>query len=304
MASRRTGTDTLGSMRIVVLALLTLGLARSVDADDTVKRVAAIKALLATQVELWRHGNGTDDIETFAATMTTDGRIAHNGDWLRPDLSLSPPYNISKLKITATKIGWSGTWGWVTAEIRLTSRMYAEPEGAGDPHPKPENEVYHWIELVVADGDGVKGKALGIYSAKPDSALAAYSEDQKRPVIASPPALLAALADPKRLPAVLAKDPATTVFGTSAREAALGPTAARKLVGSWSKVRMEVVGHNDESSKLFFTPVELTVDDATVVWGRLRMKLPNQPKGFLVDGFGIARMTATGFELVAVAYAP
>ena len=161
-----------GAVKIALAAACILALAAPARADDaTDKRIAAAKALLAKQVDLWRHGNGTDHIETFAATMTSDGRLAHNGDWLRPDLMLSPPYNISKLAITTTQVGWSGTWGWIVAEIKLTSRMYAEPAGAGDPNPQPEDQTFHWIELVVADGDAVKGRAIGIYDAKPDSTL-------------------------------------------------------------------------------------------------------------------------------------
>ena len=282
--------------------LLLIALARPVHADDTARRTAAIKALLATQVDLWRHGNGTDGIATFAATMTKDGRLARSGDWLRPDLMLSPPYNISKLKITATQVGWSGTWGWVVAEIKLTSRMYAEPAGAGDPNPQPKDEVYHWIELVVAEGDAVKGRAIGIYNAKPDASLDDSNEVQKLPPFESPPAALVALANAKELPGRLAKDAATSVLGTGEGEAALGVAAAKKLVSGWSKLALEVVGPPDEDWKLFYTPVEITAGDATVVWGRLRMKLPGRPLGIRIDAFGIARKTATGFELVAIAY--
>jgi hypothetical protein len=289
-------------MRVAFVVLISLGLMRAAVAGDD-KRIAATKALLATQVDLWRHGNGTDGIEKFAATMTADGRLARNGDWLRPDLMLAPPYNISKLAITATQIGWSGSWGWVVAEIKLTSRMYAEPAGAGDPHPQPKDEVYHWIELVVADGDSVKGKALGIYSAQPDTSLETYNSVQKLPPIESPPPVLAALADAKQLPGLLAKDAATSVLGTSDREAALGIAAARKLVAGWSKLVIQVVGTNDDHDKLFYTPVEISVGDAIVTWGRLRMKLPNNPAWYELDGFGIARKTTTGFEFVALAYA-
>jgi hypothetical protein len=181
--------------------------------------------------------------------------------------------------------------------------MYAEPAGAGDPNPQPENEVYHWIELVVADGAGVKGRAVGIYRAQPDTRLDGGNSVQELPPIASPPPVLAALARPKDLLSLLAKDEATSVLGTSDREAALGRPAAAKLVGGWGKLVLEVVDTKDAHDKLFYTPVELTVGEATVAWGRLRMKLPKQTTWILIDGFAIARKTATGFELVAVAYA-
>jgi hypothetical protein len=171
----------------------------------------------------------------------------------------------------------------------------------GDPNPQPKDEVYHWIELVVADGDSVKGKALGIYGAEPDTTLRKYNYVQQLPPIESPPPILAALADAKRLPTLLAKDAATSVFGTSDTEAGLGVTAARKLVSGWSKLVIEVVGTKDDHDKLFYTPVEITVGDAVVTWGRMRMKLPNNPVWFELDGFGIARKTATGLEFVALA---
>jgi hypothetical protein len=62
-------------MRAAVVVLISLGLIRIADAGDD-KRIVATRALLAAQVDLWRHGNGTDGIDKFAATMTADGRLA------------------------------------------------------------------------------------------------------------------------------------------------------------------------------------------------------------------------------------
>ena len=287
-----------------VAIAVVLGAGGVARADDAAKRVKAIDALLKHQVELWRNGNGTDDIAPFAATLTDDGRIARNGDWLRPDLMLSPPYNISKLAITKKQIGWSKTWGWVVAEIKLTSRMYAEPEGAGNPHPRPERETYRWIELVVADGDAVKGRAIGVYKAMSDGELADLNVVQALPTLASPPANLALLANLEGLPARLAKDAATSVTGTSAGELGLGVAAAKKLAGGWGKVGLELVGPaKDARDPKFYTPIELTAGDAIVVWGRARMKLAKHPRGYLLDVFGILRKTATGVEVVAASYA-
>ena len=124
-------------------------------------------------------------------------------------------------------------------------------------------------------------------------------------MLAKPPAALAALADAKNLPRQLASDAATTVLGSSDSEAAFGAAAAEKLVGGWSKLALEVVGPTaDDKDPQFYTPVEITAGDAVVVWGRLRMHLPNKPKdGYLLDAFGIARKTSSGgLEFVAIAY--
>lgn len=295
-------------MRIVTAALLViLGLHTARADDDAKKRVTAAKALLQKQVEAWSRGQGQDDTaeanKAFAATLAKDAVVSSRaGDHPSKRLFLGPPYNIGHLKITASQIGWSGSWGWIVAELHMTTRMYAEPMGAGDPNPQDEAVVYHWLELVVADGDGVKGTLVAIGEAKPDKRLSPL-EAEKIPTIKNAPALLVAAADVANLPAKLAKDAETSVLGTGDTEVGFGAAAAKKLVTGWKGVSLEIVGKattGDDDG----TPVEITVGDAVVTWGHVRMKLPGHKELYELDVSAIARKTSSGLEIVALSYLP
>jgi len=282
-------------MRFVVLFVLLFPVATA-HADD---RRKATTAMFQVQMDTWRKA----DNDKFRATLTKDVVVARNGDWMRPDWNLEPPYNISALKVVASKIGWSNNFGWITADIHLTSRWYAEPEGAGNPHPEPEDEIYHWVELVIPDGDaGVKGRALAIYKAGHDSMkYVPFHDGEITPLATTPPDALAAMARATELPTLLANDPATSVVGTDDDETAFGPTAAKKLTASWSKLELSFAGKTKWMDGKFFEPIELVVGDATVVWGRVQLK--KKSSLWLMDAFAIARKTQAGtYEYVAIAY--
>jgi hypothetical protein len=276
---------------LVVLVLL-----GGVASADNAKRTAAIKVLLKQQIDMWSRGESDDRaLEEFTATLTPDGRISRNGDWLRPDLMLAPPYNLEDLKIVSQQVGWSGDFGWAVAEVTMTEKMYAEPEGAGDPHPKRGPWSIHWIEAFVADGDGVKGRAVGVYSNKADKDL--DLDDAKRHVVATaPPASLAALASFKDT--AMATDPTVAVMGTSLGETAYGPAAVKKLLARWAKIPLEIIDTTDKHDALFFTPVEIHAGGATIVWGMMRMKLG--ASWLAISAFGIANAK---HEYVALAFA-
>lgn len=297
-------------MRIATAALLViLGLGTARADDDAKKRIAAAKAMLQKQVEAWSQGAGNDWNHTsdannaFAATLAKDAVVSSRaGDQPETTLGLFPPYNVEHLKITASRIGWSGSWGWIVAELHMTTRNYAEPRGAGDPNPQDEAVVYHWVELVVPDGEGVKGKAIAVGEARPDKRLHSYEEDMKQPVLKKPPALLALAADAANLPAHLASDADTSVLGTGDTEIAFGLAAAKKMVTGWKGLTLEALDVMDKHDH--DTPVELVVGDAVVTWGHVRMKLPNHKEGYKLDAFAIARKTASGLEIVALSYLP
>jgi hypothetical protein len=281
-------------MRLALVCLLALaGVAR---ADD---RTAAVKAMIETQRKALLEGN--DD--AFKATFTSDGVLATGG---RPsDLvrTWGGVDSVTQVKIVDSKIGWSGSWGWVAIEARVTSVLIA---AAVEARAKPEPATFHWVALVVSSGDGVKTKAMALSRTHPDKGLSTYNYVQELVPRVKSPLLADALAHPPQLVKLLAADAATSVFGTSPNDRGLGAAAAKKLVAGWSKVALEVVetakGQQYVDPK-DYEPFELDLGDAKFSWARLRMKLPGQKDGVLVNATAIARKTANGFEIVAADYA-
>lgn len=265
------------------LILLTLLASSAAHADD---HAAQIKALLAAQAK----AQIAVDENAFKATLTTDAVGAYAGTNPRSDFGmLGGAITVKAWKITASQSGWADTWGWVVADAQITTKMYAEPEGAGDPHPKPETASYHLVELIVPDGKGVKAKVFELLRTVPDRELFHYNEtDTLVPPQKTTPKIQA-LADPG---AHLSDDPGTSVAGTSPSDRGFGLAAAKKLVASWKKLVIEVVDTKDYQ----WEPAEIAVGDATVVWARMRMKI----KGvwYPIWGFGIVR----NGTLVALAY--
>jgi hypothetical protein len=268
-------------MRLIVLLLLASSVAH---ADD---HAAQIKALLAAQAK----AQVAVDEKAFKATLTADAIGDYAGGKPTDNFGmLGGAITVPKWTITATQIGWADTWGWVVADAQITTKMYAEPEGAGDPHPTPETASYHLVELVVPDGKGVKAKVFELLRTVPDRSLQHYNEtDTLVPPLKSSSAI-ALLAEPW---AHLSDDPATSVLGTSPNDRALGLASAKKLVASWKKLGFEIVDTKDHQ----WGPSEnVVVGDVKVVWARMRMKI----KGvwYPIWGFGIVR----GDTLVALAY--
>jgi hypothetical protein len=165
---------------------------------------------------------------------------------------------------------------------------------------KPETNTFHLIELIVPDGKQVKAKIVELMRAVPDKELVDYNDAQDLVPIASPSPLIAALAHP----AQLSTDPGTSVFGTGEGERGLGGPAAKKLVAGWAKLALEVVDTKVESDRSMYRTFEQRIGDATVVWARLRMKLPGKPRWFPINGFAIGRKIGDAWELVAVMYGP
>jgi len=280
-------------MRAAVIACLLL-FARPALADDAAKRLAAIKTMFDAQTKSFI----ADDDNAFKATLTPDALVAFGGDYPRTDFSQWNAVRAQKIVVAASKMGWAGTWGWLVAELRITYTWYAEPAGAGNPHPTPETHTYHYAALVVADGAGVKSKALRMTQTRSDSYLSSSDEVQTLLPIASPPPNIALLAKPAAIAAQLAKDPATSVLGTSEGDRGFGATDAKHLVAGWSKLVIEVVDTPDAHDK----PVEVTVGDGAVAWAKLRMKLPGKPKWYAIDGFAILRKVGDRSEIVALVY--
>jgi len=264
-----------------------LGLAASpARAGDA--RTRAVLAHLTVQTRALVH----EDADAFRATLTADARVAFATTEPTLDASdamwnLAP---IKKIVVGRTQVGWTADWGWVAAELRVTTQMWAEPEGAGDPHPKPETGTYHWLAVVVPDGKGVKTRALFVTRAQPDKDLRGYGEP---PAPSRTPGELAPLlARPPALAAQLAANPGVVVFGTSAADRGLGRTAARRLLDGWKRLDLVQAG----------ATTEVVHGDLGFAFTRVAMKARASKDRVVLDAFVVAHRGASGWEIVAVAY--
>ncbi len=257
---------------------------RLAHADDA--HVKPALALLAQQCK----AIAKDDMDALRATLTTDARVKL--DRSEPsavaDLDWGFPAP-EKCAVGKTQVGWSGTWGWVAAELRITTRMYAEPAGAGDPHPKPETAVFHWLAVIVPDGDGVKTRALYVARTVADKDL--IERDPEEPA-ASPGPLSTLAATPTAIAAQLAADPAVTIFGTTDGEGALGNAAAKKLVSGWKTLQLAVIGK----------PEETVGGDLGFAFVPLQMRLKGKKSPYEVHALVVARKRASTWEVIALDY--
>jgi hypothetical protein len=237
-----------------------------------------------------------EDADGFRATLTADARVAF--DTAEPTRDAAdervmwtfPP--LKKIVVGRTRIGWAGDWGWVAAELRVTTQMWAEPEGAGDPHPKPETRTYNWLAVVVPDGKGFKTRALFVSKEQPDKDLIS---DRSPPALSKTPGELAPLlARPPALAAQLAANPGVVVLGTSAGERGLGRAAARRLLDRWKHLDLVQVG----------ATYEVVHGDLGFAFAEVAMKTRANKDRFDLDAFVVAHRTQAGWEIVAVAYGP
>jgi len=274
-------------MRVIACALMMVVIAGGGEARAEDAHVAAARALFAAQGK----AVAKDDMEALRATLTPDAsvRVADNDIVAAADVSWGFPAP-EKLVAKQTQIGWNGSWGWIAAEARITTRWYAEPEGAGNPHPQPETDTYHWLEVVVADGaTGVKGRALFVTKVRADKELS--GRDPEAAVTGG--AVAALVAQPSALAAHLAADPAASVLGTGEGERGLGAAAAKMLLGTWKNLSLTLIG----------APKETIAGDLGFAFADVQMRLKGKKQPFLLHALVVARKSAAGaWEIVAVSY--
>ncbi|MCE9579536.1 MAG: hypothetical protein K8W52_40820 [Deltaproteobacteria bacterium] len=273
----------------IVVALLALVVLASVAhaAPDP-----HLKAALA-QLKVQTAAIARDDDAAFVATLTPDAMVSLG----RPQPERGPTRiawgfvaSAQKITIARTRTGWQGTWGWVAADLRVTTLMHAEAGGAGDPAPTPTTDSFHWVSVVVADGAAVKTRAVFLSEAVPDDNLIGYDD---QPALAKDAGQIASLlARPKALAAQLAASPDLAAFGSSEAERALGAPAVKKLVGSWKNLDLIQVGDT----------AEVIQGDLAFAFADVAMKLKRTPNRIVLHGFVIARKGASGWEVVAVSY--
>ncbi|HVV85708.1 MAG TPA: hypothetical protein VHE35_21765 [Kofleriaceae bacterium] len=235
------------------------------------------------------------DRDAFQATLTADARVAWDGGApsSKPDDDEAwwqdGYYSPEKFAVSKSQAAWFGGWGLVAAEVRITQRGYAEPAGAGDPHPKPETNTYHWLAVVVADGDGVKTRALQVARVHPDKDLIADDEDPP----AAPSGTVAPLVvSPAVLLAQLAADPAVAVFGSSEAERGVGAAAAKKLLVGWKRLDLIQIGDTRE-----------VVDgDLAFAFTHVGLALKGRPHRTELQAFVVAHKVGAVWQIVGVGF--
>ena len=252
--------------------------------SDAKARIAAMEKMFAAQTKAWLAG----DKAAYQATLTSDALTGIVGGLNKNFFMLARP---TKLEVRTKKLGWGGGWGWIAAELRLTT-----PD---DETKKSVVTVRHYTAFVVPDGDGVKTRLLELEFVKPDSELDATEE-----VVAAetPDAKVALLAQPATLAKNLSKDPATSVVGSAERDRGYGRAAAAKLLGGWSKLSLEIADTTAPHYKSLYTPVVVTAGDGVAIWARLRMKLPKGKEWVDITGFLIGKQIGDRIEVVALSY--
>lgn len=274
----------------IALALLVALAHRATAAPDPHVKVAL--AQLAAQGKAIAKG----DADGFRATFTADARVAWDAGEPSPqrddDLAWwrDSYYSPERFAIKKAQVAWFGTWGVLAAEVRITQRGYAEPEGAGDPNPQPVTHTYHWLAVVVADGAGVKTRALQVARIRKDKDLIIEEAD---PAAAASGTIAPLIAQPKVLLAQLAADPSVAVFGTGEAERGLGAAAARKLLAAWKNLDLIQVGDT----------AEVIDGDLGFAFTHVGLKLKGQKHRTILQGLVIAHKAAAGWEVVGVGFA-
>ena len=282
-------------LRVGIVAAVVVALSAPAQADDAA-RIKQARAMFDAQVAAMR----ARDDAAFAKTLAGDARVAW-AIYNTADVPSDAQHDfllIKRVEVVATQIGWDGTWGWLTAELRVRWQMYAEPEGAGDPNPQPVDERVRWVAVIVPDGDVMKTEAALVASAHPDSKLEPISRaDDARPVAAAGP-LARLLEAPSTVH--VASDPATAIFGTAETEHALGATAARRQLAAWKRLALSLVvspccaGGPDT--------VEVVRKDHGFAFGRLALKLRGKAEPVELTGFVVAKKVGDDWQVVALAY--
>lgn len=293
-------------MKLVLAAALVLCMPiRRAAADDAAARVAQIQAMLAAQIAALV----ADDEPAFLKTLSPGAPFSLGQARVATDQgiqsSLAGP---AKIELGETKIGWTGTWGWVAADVRFYAKAHPEGMRPGDPPYSKTPQARRWIALVVADGDGVKTRAMELLMTRPDRDVAeydAYNDVQALAPRQTLSPLVALLAHPGDAAKLVSSDPATAVFGSARGDVAFGPAAAKKLLASWSRLPLDVPGPSPKpgaSDVAEYTPVEVTAGDATFVWSHVRIQMAGAKRWALLQACAIARNVGGHQELLALGY--
>jgi len=182
-------------------------------------------------------------------------------------------------KLTA---GRHGDAMWIAAEIVQKYSLLDCPPALARCHKKRTLRI---SELVVG------GTAVVAHVDDPVHAPSSGDTDAIEPATAAGP-LSAMIADPKALAAALLDDPAVVVLGTELKERAVGAAAARKLLGSWSKLSLAIAGKPHEERTRTWGYAAANVD-----WTSKAKTVHMRATVFAVDVGGSWKVVAVHYSL-------
>lgn len=262
------------AVRLMILAVVWL-VGGSARADDKANLAAARKVL-----EAQLHGDLDDSPPTTSRYVGVVPGHFGDGDVTR--WRFGPPY-IGTIKIEKSAAGWSGSWGWIAADLAVMQRPYA-PEGFS---AKARLHRYHLVEVFVLEGTAVKLEA---------TLLADTMDDAKLPVVQHTPggppkgnSLLGALVSPGSVK--LLANPNVAVLGSSAGEAAFGAVAAKKLLGTWAKLQL---------SMTTTPPKELAAGDLGIAFAEVDLVVNKTSRR--LRAMVVAKKTGAGWEVATLAF--
>lgn len=264
-------------MRLLILAVVWL-VSGDARADDKANLAAARKIL-----EGQLHGNLDDSPPTTSRYVGVVPGHFGDGDVTR--WRFGPPY-IGKIKIENSAAGWSGTWGWIAADLAVMQRPYTPSDGG---IAKEQLHRYHLVDVFVLDGGAVKLEATWLTDTMDDAKLPAVTHAPGAPPKSN--SLLASLVSPGRVK--LLANPNVAVLGSSAGEAAFGEIAARKLLGTWSKLDLSMT---TTPSK------ELVAGDLGIAFAEVDLVLNKTSRR--LRAMVVAKKIGAGWEVATLAFGP
>jgi hypothetical protein len=280
-------------MRRFLPILALLAIPRFAAADGPTPETRA-KELVTKQVNAL-----ADSADAFAATLAPEAIVIyprHETVLVKDGIGYidqellggSPHSNITKAKVKKVVVGGNAQAIVIVAELALG--YYAvEPEFGSS----RGTDIVHMTELYVEDGGAWKVVAIALEPAD----ITDYGEEESiwpipnateagglTPLLAQPPALLAALGS----------DKSVSVLGTGKGERAFGLAKAKKLLAGWKKLELHIDGKPHEVTTKTYG---FTVANVNLI-SRKKSEYPIRLRGLLV-----AFPDATGtWKVAAVEY--
>lgn len=223
-------------MRITACVLLCI--ATSAYAETPTDRA---KAFVTSQLAAVTKG----DTKAFQAMFGADAYVESYSpneplskhelyDLADPFMSGSPHNEFKKIKLEKLVAGGDANVVWFTGDISTT---YAEHEPEQDDNRSNAVAKTRFTELIVLDGSTWKAVAASLVSPR-ETSRSIHPEHSMLKDATAPGPLAPLAASPADLIKKLSTDKNVFVLGTDKNERAIGPAAAKKLLGRWAKLKM------------------------------------------------------------------
>jgi hypothetical protein len=274
--------------------------ARGAPAGSTVSRAPApqrprerARRLLDAQLSALSSADGTDDalVATFArdaVALVPDARaVADPTIGLRAAIArVSPHATLKSAKVGTFAAGGNDEALWWSAELELT-QLDAEPEQKASVATKRVRIT----ELATAEAGW---KVIAAAATEATTPMPSKAAPEPIAGATDPGPLAALLAAPAALDQAIRADAAVAVFGTDAKETAIGPAAAHALLAAWKALALSIEGKPREVHSKTWGYVQ-----ANVNWHKQGKPFPLRMSALLIAVPG----AADRWDVVAVQYA-